>query len=399
MKKKVISVVLTAAMTAALGTVPAMADDVIKVGVFEPLTGENGGGGVQEAQTAKYANELRPTVTIDGKEYTVELDEVDNKSDKTEGVTAAQKLVSDGVVGILGSYGSGVSIAAGPTFQEAKIPAIGISCTNPQVTLGNDYYFRVCFLDPFQGSVMAQYAYEDLGLKNVAILEQLGDDYSSGLAGFFEKQFTALGGTITTTQEFQTNQSDFKAALTEVKASGAEALFAPSSIATAPLVIKQARELGLEIPIMAGDTWYNTTSIDNAGADNCEGVAVSTFFDEADDTPAVADFVKGYKAWLNEDKDRISRNGGNDKIVGNSALMYDGYNVLLDAIEAAGSTDGEAIRDALASSNYDGVTGNITFDENGDANKDTAYIDVIKDGAFVFEKTVTVGGPEASTEG
>ena len=390
MKKSIVTAVLAFAMTAALGAAPVFADDVIKIGLFEPLTGENGGGGTQEAQGAQYANEIRPTVTIDGTEYTVELDIVDNKSDKTEGVTAAQKLVADGVTAVIGSYGSGVSIAAGPTFAEAKIPAIGASCTNPQVTSGCEYYFRVCFLDPFQGSVMAQYAFDE-GFTKVATIEQLGDDYSAGLANFFKKQFAALGGEIVTEQTFQTNQSDFKAILTEVKASGAEAIFAPSSIATAPLIIKQARELGIDAVIMAGDTWYNTTIIDNAGAENCEGMAVSTFFDEADESSQVViDFVKGYKEWLNADSSRIEKNGGNDDVVGNVALCYDAYNVICDALEAANTTDGEALKEAIAAVEMEGVTGMITFDAVGDANKDAAYIDVVKDGKFEFLKQVSV---------
>lgn len=391
MKKSFITAILATAMTVALTAAPAFADDVIKIGLFEPLTGENGGGGTQEAQGAQYANEIRPTVTIDGTEYTVELDIVDNKSDKTEGVTAAQKLVSDGVVAVIGSYGSGVSIAAGPTFADAKIPAIGASCTNPQVTSGCEYYFRVCFLDPFQGSVMAQYAFDE-GYTKVATIEQLGDDYSAGLANFFKKQFAALGGEIVTEQTFQTNQSDFKAILTEVKASGAEAIFAPSSIATAPLIIKQARELGIDAVIMAGDTWYNTTIIDNAGAENCEGMAVSTFFDEADESSQVViDFVKGYKEWLNADSSRIEKNGGNDAVVGNVALCYDAYNVICDALEAANTTDGEALKAAISEVEMEGVTGMITFDEIGDANKDAAYIDLVKDGKFEFLKQVSVG--------
>ena len=392
MKKKLISTMLVCSLAAlAMSAVPAFADDVIKIGIFEPLTGENGGGGTQEEQGAEYAHEIRPTVTIDGTEYTIELDVVDNKSDKTEGVTAAQKLVSDGVVAVVGSYGSGVSIAAGPTFAEAKIPAVGASCTNPQVTSGCEYYFRVCFLDPFQGSVMAQYAFDE-GYTKVATIEQLGDDYSAGLANFFKKQFAALGGEIVTEQTFQTNQSDFKAILTEVKASGAEAIFAPSSIATAPLIIKQARELGIDAAIMAGDTWYNTTIIDNAGAENCEGMVVSTFFDEADESSqTVIDFVKGYKEWLNADPARIEKNGGNDAVVGNVALCFDAYNVICDALEAAGTTDGEVLKETLAGIESEGVTGLITFDAVGDANKDAAYIDTVQDGKFVFLKQVSVG--------
>ena len=392
MKKRMISVICGLSMAVmALAGMNVYAEDVIKIGVFEPQTGENGGGGLQELQGARYANEIRPTVTIDGTEYKVELDEVDNKSDKTEAVTAAQKLVADGVVAVIGSYGSGVSIAAGPTFAEAQIPAVGCSCTNQQVTNGCDYYFRVCFLDPFQGSVMAQYAFDE-GYKNVAVIDQLGDDYSTGLANFFIKQFETLGGTIATTQQFQTNQSDFKAILTEVKASGADAIFAPSSITTAPLIIKQARELGIEVPFMAGDTWYNQTIIDNAGAAECEGTVVSTFFDENDDSNAIAtDFVSGYKAWLNEDQKRIDNNGGNDAIVGNSALCFDTYNVICDALEAAGSTEGEAVKAALAAIDGDYVTGHITFDAVGDADKDSAYIDIAKDGKFEFLKIVSVG--------
>lgn len=388
--KKLVSSIAVVAMAASMMSSAAMAEDVIKIGVFEPQTGENGGGGIQELQGARYANELRPTVTIDGVEYKIELDEVDNKSDKTEAVTAAQKLVADGVSAVIGSYGSGVSIAAGPIFADAKIPAVGCSCTNPQVTSGCDYYFRVCFLDPFQGSVMAQYAFDE-GYTKVATIEQLGDDYSTGLAAFFKNKFKELGGEIVTEQQFQTNQSDFKAVLTEVKASGAEAIFAPSSITTAPLIIKQARELGIEAPIMAGDTWYNSTIIDNAGAAEAEGMVCSTFFDEADDSNQVAvDFVKGYKEWLNADSKRIENNGGNDAIVGNTALCFDTYNVIVDAIEAAQSTNGEDIKAALQTIESEGVTGNITFNEIGDANKDTAYIDIVKDGKFEFLKTVTV---------
>ncbi|MDO4475161.1 MAG: ABC transporter substrate-binding protein [Lachnospiraceae bacterium] len=366
-------------------------DEIIKVGIFEPLTGENGGGGQQEVQGAEYGNAIRPTVVIDGVEYTVELDIVDNKSDKTEAITAADKLVADGVVAVIGSYGSGVSIAAGPKFAEAKIPAIGASCTNPQVTAGCEWYFRTCFLDPFQGSVMAQYAIES-GYKNVAVISQLGDDYSTGLANYFIKGFTAQGGEIAGgMQQYETNQTDFKAILTIIKAANPDAIFAPTSITTAPLLIKQARELGLDCPLMAGDTWYNDTIITNAGAENCEGIVASTFFDEGDtSSQIVVDFVQGYKEWLNADEDRIKKNGGNDAVVGNCALTFDAYNVVCDALEAAGSTDGEAVKAALEGISSPGVTGVITFDEIGDAQKDTAYIDIIENGAFKFLKTVTV---------
>jgi len=363
----------------------ASADSVLKIGVFEPVTGQNGGGGFQEVLGMRYAHTLTPTVEIGGEVYDIELVEVDNQSDKTAAVSAAQSLMASGVSVVLGSYGSGVSIAAGEIFADAGVAAIGASCTNPQVTLGNDYYFRVCFLDPFQGEVMANYAFQE-GARKAAVITELGDDYSSGLGNFFLKAFANLGGEIVSEEQFQTGQTDFKAILTNIKAAEPDAIFAPSSIATAPLLIKQARELDITAAIMAGDTWENVSIIDNAGADS-EGVALSTFFDEADE--AAADFVTGFKAYLNANPDSLEKNGG-DGVAAVSALGFDAYNVAIEAIKAAGSADPGAIRDALEGVNYLGVTGGIAFDENGDAIKDMAYVKIVEDGAFKFLKTVTI---------
>ena len=390
--KKVFALAMTACMGVSLlsgcgksdsgSKAAAGGEKVIKIGVFEPTTGENGGGGFQEVLGMRYAREMHPTVTIGGEEYKIELVEVDNKSDKTEAVNAAQKLVSEKVSVVLGSYGSGVSIAAGQIFADAKIPAIGASCTNPQVTQGNDFYFRVCFLDPFQGTVMANYA-TDNGAATAAVITQLGDDYSSGLGSFFKNAFIELGGTVVSEEQFQTNQTDFKAILTNIKAQNPDIIFAPSSITTAPLIIKQARELGITATIAAGDTWENSTIIENAG-DSANGVVISTFFDEAE--PAndeAAAFITGFKTYLKENKQE-------EIIPAVSALGYDAYLCALKAIEDAGSTDGTAIRDALAKVSIDGVTGSISFDENGDANKDMAFIKTIADGQFKFLTTTTV---------
>ena len=382
--RKIMAVTMAACLVAGslAGCGKKTEEKVIKIGVFEPTTGENGGGGFQEVLGIRYAREMHPTVTINGEEYQVELVEVDNKSDKTEAVNAAQKLVSEKVSVVLGSYGSGVSIAAGQIFADAKIPAIGCSCTNPQVTEGNDYYFRVCFIDPFQGTVMANYAFQN-GAKSAAVITQLGDDYSSGLGSFFKDAFAKLGGEIVSEEQFQTNQTDFKAILTNIKAANPDIIFAPSSITTAPLIIKQARELGITATIAAGDTWENSTIIENAGKD-AEGVVLSTFFDEAE--PAndeAADFIKGFKEYLVKNKQE-------DIIPAVSALGYDSYLAAIKAIETANSTDTTAIRDALKGVQIDGVTGSITFNETGDANKDIAFIKTIKDGRFQFLTTTTV---------
>lgn len=389
MKRKLLALTLSLCMVAGLisgCSKPSGGDGekVIKIGVFEPVTGENGGGGFQEVLGMRYANKVYPTVEIDGVTYDIELVEVDNKSDKTEAVSAAQSLISSGVKVVLGSYGSGVSIAAGEFFEDAKIPAIGASCTNPQVTLGNDFYFRVCFLDPFQGTVMANYAYQE-GAKTAAVITQLGDDYSSGLGSYFVEAFNELNGdgAIVSEEQFQTNQTDFKAILTNVKAVNPDVIFAPSSIATAPLIIKQARELGITCPIMAGDTWENSTIIENAGTD-AEGIVLSTFFDDADPATKEAEtFISGFKTYLKE-------NDQSEIIPAVSALGYDAYLVAVEAIKKAGSTDTTAIRDALTEVQLDGVTGTITFDENGDAKKNMAFIKTVKDGTFQFLKTVTI---------
>lgn len=381
--KKVLAILLVAiSLVAFVGS--ALAQDEITIGVFEPITGENGGGGFQEVLGVRYANQVYPEITVGGKTYKINLFEVDNKSDKTEAVTAGQLLVSKNVTAVVGSYGSGVSIAAGDIFEEAEIPAMGASCTNPMVTFGNDYYFRVAFLDPFQGTVMANYAFQN-GATKAAIITQLGDDYSSGLGSFFRDAFLKLAGedSIVADEQFQTNQTDFKAILGNIKAADPDVIFAPSSIATAPLIIKQARELGITAKIMAGDTWENATIIDNAGAD-AEGVVLSTFFDDAaPETEEAKKFVEGFKPFLVE-------NGQPDVIPAVSALGYDAYLAIYRAMEAADSVDPNDIRDALTTLEFEAVTGKITFDENGDAAKDMAYIKVIEDGVFKFLQTVTV---------
>ena len=382
----VLVLVLSAFMTGCGGGGgDAEGEKVIKVGIFEPLTGENGGGGAQELDGMKYANTIRPTVMIGEDEYTIELVVSDNKSDKTEAATAANYLVDKGVSVVLGSYGSGVSIVAGDIFKEAGIPAIGASCTNPQVTKGNEFYFRVCFLDPFQGTVVANYAIQN-GAKTAAVITQLGDDYSTGLGSFFETAFKDLTGDpnyIVESQTFQQNQADFNAILQNIKAKNPDVIFAPSSITTAPLIIQQARDIGITAPIMGGDTWENATIIENAG-EKSEGIVLSTFFDEglADSSPITKDFVEGYTEYLA---------GREASIPAVAALGYDAYMVALDAIERAGSTEGAAIRDALAATaDFEGVTGTINFDENGDALKNMAVIKTVMDGKFQFLQVVEV---------
>ena len=381
---------LVALFLAVMMIVPAfaMADNVIKIGVFEPSTGDNGAGGKQEILGIEYANSLAPTVTIGGEEYTVELVIEDNQSLTDKAVSAAQSLVSKDVSVVLGSYGSGASMAGGDVFAEAQVPAIGVSCTNPNVTLLCDYYWRICFLDPFQGTVMANYAWE-LGARKAYVLTMLGEDYGVGLGKYFVEAFQALGGEVIE-ENFTEGTSDFTAYINN--AASCDVMFSPCATTYAALIIDQAAAQGVTFPILAGDTWESSVILDAAKGKDIK-VYCSTFFDENDDAAAAAEFVSGFKAWLNNDSSKKTNNGGNDIVAAVSALGFDAYNVALSAITAADSADPAAIAEALPGVEYDGVTGKITFDENGDANKDMAYIKFAnpETGAFDFVKTQSVG--------
>ncbi len=366
----------------------ASGDKVVKIGVFEPTSGQNGGGGKKEILGIEYAHSLKPTVTINGEEYSVQLVYADNASDQAKAPTAAQTLISQGVSVVIGTYGSACAIAAGPLFESAKIPAIGTSCTNPQVTAGNDYYFRVGYIDPFQGAVMANFAFNEKGSSNCALIIESGDDYSAGFGNYFRQEMERLGGKATTL-EFQKGEADFSTIMASIKSEGYDGIFAPVSIETAAMIISQARDAGITCPIMAGDTWDDISIAQRTG-DKATDVYFSAFFD-ADDTTNEAGkaFVEGFKAWVAEDNTRIENNGGTaDAISSVTPCGYDAYMAAVNAIEAANSTEGPAIRDALASLNVPGlITGDLSFDENGDAVKTYAVIKTIKDGQIVYFST------------
>ncbi len=344
-------------------------EKVIKVGVYEPSSGNNGAGGKKEVLGAEYAHSQVPTVTIGDEEYKVELVIVDNQSENDKGVSAAQQLVAEGVAVVLGSYGSGVSMAAAPTFEEAKVAAIGCSCTNPGVTLGNPYYFRVCYLDPFQGSVLANLAKDEFNAETAYVFTELGDDYSEGLGQYFSLECDRLGIQVVADKNPAGN-TDMSGFVNAAKSANADVIFAPTSTTVASLLIDQAASAG--IPIIAGDTWDDAVIL-QAAAKSGADVYFSTFYDEGA-SQAAADFMSGFKAWLNANSDKLANNGGTDTVSAVSALGYDAYMVAIEAIKAAGSTDSEAIKNALAYVRYSGVTGDVIFDEEGDVDKDIIFI-------------------------
>lgn len=379
--KKLLSVMAVSALAMGLftgcgGEEKPADQNVVKVGVFLPLTGDNAAGGELELRGIKLANQLHPEVL--GKK--VELVVADNKSDKAEAASVAARLIEKDKVSVLvGSYGSSLSMAAGNIVKENKVPAVGTSCTNPQVTANNDYYFRACFIDPFQGKVMAEYAHQN-GFKKVAIVQEVSNDYSVGLAKFFREEFVKLTGdenSIVDVANYQTGDKDFTAILTNIKALNPDAVFAPGNFTESALLVKQARQLGIDAQFMGGDTWETQEFIDVGGKD-VEGVALSTAFDrEKASTEEAKKFLDAYTKEYNGEPSALT------------AMAYDAYLIAVSGIEKAGTaTDTVKIRDAIAATkDLECVTGMTTLDENGDPIKGVV-IKTVKDGKFTFKDYV-----------
>lgn len=368
--------------------VPAtiFAENVVLVGIYEPASGDSGAGGKQEMLGVQYANYIYPTVEIGGETYEIQLVYADNGSSTDKAPSAAQSLVSSGVSVVLGSYGSGVSIAGSKYFADAGIAAITASSTNPQVTAGNDHYFRICFLDPFQGVVLANYAYKELGARTAYSLAELGNDYDQGLVTYFKNAFEELGGTVIA-DSFPNGTSDFTSYLTNAEMYGADVFFCPVSIAYSTQIVQQAASQNVSFPILGGDTLDSNVVAKAATGTDVE-LTITTFYQEG----ANPEFDNGFREWLNSNSEYLTNNGGNDMIAAVSAMGYDTYLVALEAMKIAGSTDSEAIRKALPGVDITGVSGRIIFDEIGDAVRTSAFVKRVNnetgDWEFVTEQTV-----------
>ena len=361
---------------------PADGAKVVKIGVFEPASGDNGAGGKQETLGVQYANKVQPTVEIGGETYNVELVIVDNESSNDKAPTAAANLVAQNVSIVLGSYGSGVSIAAGDVFNKAGIPAMGITCTNPQVTNGVDCYFRICFLDPFQGTVLANYAYKELGVDTAYLLGMLGSDYDQGLIYYFTQAFEKLGGKVVA-ENFPEGNANFVSYINNAKAANAGVIFSPVSINYAQLIVEAAAAQGFEGTILGGDTLDSNMVVEAAKGKDVD-VKITTFYQEGGNP----EFDAGIKEWINANADAKTNNGGNDMVSAVTVMGYDAYFTALEAIKAAGSTAPADILAALPGVTYSGISGEISFDDIGDAKRDAAYIKTAntETGAWDFVK-------------
>lgn len=367
-------------------------EQVIKIGIYEPFTGKNASGGKQEALGIAYANSIQPTVTIDGTTYRVELVVADNESSVEKAPTAATTLVDHGVSVVLGPHGSDVALAGSSVFEAAGIPVLGVTCTNPAITAGNQHFFRICWLDTFQGSVLAKFAEEQLNATTIYCLAEQGDNYSAGLCSYFIEKFIALGGTVVY-ETYPAGTTDFAPYLSAAQRAGAEVFFAPVSIESAVWITAQAGELNLGMPILAGDTW-DSNVVAAAGRNAKQDIYVTTFFDENIQDEAGKAFVKGFQEYISSLDSRLKHNGGNTMVSAVSAMGYDAYFTVLEAMKNAKSTEPEAIREALWNTTYSGITGEIAFDsEYGDAVRNTAFIKKVnKDfGTWEFITVQSIG--------
>src|SRR6476620_8802911 len=351
------------------------AQDEIVIGEYASLTGGSASFGQSSHKgTALAIDEINAAGGVLGRK--LKLITEDDQSVAGQPATIVRKLISqDKAVAILGEVASSKSLEAAPICQQNKIPMISPASTNPKVTEVGDYIFRVCFIDPFQGTVMSKFA-QSKGWKNVAVLTDVKQDYSVGLAEFFIKDFKESGGQIVKEQKYSTGDKDFKPQLTSIKAAKPDAIFVPGYYAEVSLIAKQARLLGIKAPLLGGDGWVGDSLLKVAG-NALDGSFFSCHFSSADKSPVVEGFVEKFKAKYNgETPDDMA------------ALGYDSAMILADAIKRAGSTEPEKLRDAIAATKeHQGITGQITLDEHRNANK-PAVILTIGNGGFDFVETV-----------
>ncbi len=385
MKRILISLVLVTTFVFALACQPQSGGDKVRIGVFMSLTGSTANFGISSVNGIKMAaDEVNKAGGINGKQ--IQLLVEDDRSDASEAATIVTKFVTqDQVHGILGEVASSRSIAAAPIAQNAKIPMLTPSSTNPEVTKKGDYIFRSCFIDPVQGAAIAQFAAKTLGAKRAAIMVDRKNDYSTGLEKVINEVFTRMGGQIVATQSYQEGDQDFNAQLTSLKGSNPEVIFVPGYYNDVGLIAKQARDKGINVPLVGGDGW-DSAQLYAIGGAALNGSFFTNHYSPFDTDPKVQKFVNDYKALYNSVPDALA------------ATAYDAAMIMFDAVKRANSLEGKAIRDSLAATkDYPGVTGNVTFNENRDAVKPIVMIEIKPGGAYAVRERVEVEG--AATPG
>ena len=348
----------------------------IRIGYYGDMTGRTSSFGQSTKNGVDLAaDEINKAGGINGRQ--VQIVSEDDQGEPNKAATVVSKLINqDKVVALLGEVASSNTLAAAPKAQEAKIPMITPSSTNPAVTAVGDYIFRVCFIDPFQGEVMAKFAAQNLKAKKAAILYDFNSDYSRGLQQFFKKAFTGLGGEIVTEQSYTQGDRDFSGQLTQIRSASPDVIYVPGYYGEVGVIANQARQLGIKAPLMGGDGW-DSPELWKLGGEALNGHYISNHYSVDDPSPAIQRFVNDYKArYAGTAPDALA------------ALGYDAMKVLADAIRRAGTTESQKLRDAIAqTNNFAGVTGAITLNGERNAVK-PAVVLKLQNPRFVYETTI-----------
>ncbi|HKS29283.1 MAG TPA: ABC transporter substrate-binding protein [Pyrinomonadaceae bacterium] len=358
----------------------------IKVGLYADLTGQTSSFGQSTKNGVQMAvDEINKAGGINGRQ--VQLLVEDDQGLPAQAATVVTKLINqDKVHAVLGEVASSNSLAAAPKAQEAKIPMITPSSTNPKVTQVGDFIFRVCFIDPFQGEVMAKFAINTLKAKTAAVLTDVNSDYSRGLDQFFTDNFTKMGGRIVEKQSYTQTDQDFSGQLTAIRSANPDVIYVPGYYGQVGVIAKQAKQLGIKAPLLGGDGW-DAPQLFQLGGDALNGSFFSNHYSYEDPRPEVKTFVDAYRARYNAIPDAIA------------ALGYDAMKVLADAIKRSGSTDGQKLRDAIAqTANFAGVTGTISINQERNAVKPATVFE-LQSGKYVFKENIYPEGmtPPATT--
>jgi len=340
--------------------------DTILIGEIGSLTGSEATFGISTRNAIELAlREVNAAGGVKGKRVDVRV--YDDQSKPEEAANAATRLINqDQVLLILGEVASTNSIAMANKAQPARVPMISNASTNPKVTEIGNYIFRVCFIDPFQGYVMAKFAHDNLKFTKVAILRDLASDYSQGLADVFKRKFTEMGGKIVGEETYSKGSTDFRSQLTAIKRLQPDGIYVPGYYTDIGVIARQARELGITAKLMGGDGWDSEKLFELGGA-AVEGNFFSNHYSPDDPNPRIQKFIADYKAAFGAVPDALA------------ALGYDAAMVAVDAMKRATSLDREAVRNAIAATkNFPGVTGTITLDEHRNASKPAVVLEVGK---------------------
>ena len=399
MKRIAISLLLVTSLLLAIacerkgGPGASNSTGAIVVGYYGDLSGRTSNFGQSTKEgVLMAADEINKAGGLNGRQVQILSEDDEGRPEKA--ATVVTKLIDqDKVVALLGEVASGNTLAAAPKAQGAKVPMISPSSTNPAVTQVGDYIFRVCFIDPFQGEVMAKFAANTLKAKKAAIMLDFNSPYSRGLTEFFEAAFTKLGGQIVNKQSYTQGDRDYKGQLTAIRSASPDVIYVPGYYGEVGVIAKQAQQLGIKAPLLGGDGW-DATQLWELGGDALNGDFISNHYSVDDPSPAIQKFVADYQSRYSKRPDALA------------ALGYDAMKVLAEGIKKAGSTDGPKLRDAIAQTkDFPGVTGTISLDTQRNAVK-PAVVLKLQDRKYIYQETIypegmgpqTKAAPAATTE-